>query len=68
MSKPKDRQPIDAADRIRRERLEYQQIAWTSQSHTFTSDLGDKGHHSYCRKFWGIDIVSLYLPTKKCSH
>jgi hypothetical protein len=39
MSKPKDREPIDAADRIRGERLEYQQIAWISQNHTFTNDF-----------------------------
>jgi hypothetical protein len=39
MSKPKDREPIDAADRIRKERPEYRQIEWISQNHTFTNDF-----------------------------
>jgi hypothetical protein len=62
MSKPKDREPTDAADRIRRERLEYQQIAWMSQSHTFTNDLGDKGAAYLLQQFWGIGIVSSVSP------
>ncbi len=61
MSKPKDSEPIDAADRIRRERLEYQQIAWISQSHTFTNDLGDKGAAYLLQQFRGIGIVSPHL-------
>jgi len=54
MSKPKDRKPIHAADRIRRERLECQQIAWISQSHAggVTKSGSELSNLALCVYYW----------------